>query len=633
MIVPRKLLYVLPVAALAFSCASYHRAQGDAALERMAYRDAVAHYAKAIDRRDDRELHLRSAVALMKLGRERDAADHFRRADAITALDASDRFQLGRALMTMGERTSAADEFMRVLEQRPEHHAAAHLLASCIDTDGIPDRSTMHLVEELGTPGIMHAFAPHVHGERLYFVGEREANSAGKNPWNGMAYLDLYQAPMPKGTTALRAEPLPGSVNGIYHEGPVALSENGRELYFTRSDYLKARLLKDDDKVSHLMLFRALRDEQGRWGDIHAFPYNGYTFSVGHPALSADGNTLYFVSDMPGSIGGTDIWRCHREAGSWSKPENLGPTINTMANELFPTINGDVLHFSSEAHLNLGGLDIFETREGLDGWSVPRNLGTPINGPHDDMSLVLLSDGRSGFFSSDRDGGDRLYRFTVVDPEFDLEVVVMDEEGERYLPHVEVRLTNLEGEEDLTAMTGPDGRALFRLDPDSRYRLSLSRDDLLTSSREVSTLGMAASARLKETVRMRAVEVGRSIVLNNIYYDLDKWDIRPDAARELDKLVRIINDNPHLRFELGSHTDARGSDMYNLLLSDARANSAVDYLIRKGADPDRILAQGFGESRIVNRCRNGVKCSEEEHQENRRTEFTVTEILPATTAR
>jgi len=299
--------------------------------------------------------------------------------------------------------------------------------------------------------------------------------------------------------------------------------------------------------------------------------------------------------------------------------------INTPGNEVFPTINGNTLHFASTGHLNMGGLDIFETQL-IDGkWTDPVNLLAPINSPKDDLHFVMDSTGKAGFLSSDRDGSDQIYAFTLYEPLFDLLGLAMDDEG-NYLADVTLTLTDRSTEEDLSTLSGPNGAFTFKLKPNRDYILRGTRDDMLTTSQHVSTKGLTRLDSVLAPLRLTRLRLGEAIAINNIYYDYDSWEIRYDAALELDKLARLFIENPKMSFELGSHTDSRGGDLYNLVLSDARANAAVNYLIQRGVDPDRITAKGYGEDRLVNGCSNGVHCTEAEHQANRRTEFTVTGV-------
>jgi outer membrane protein OmpA-like peptidoglycan-associated protein len=247
----------------------------------------------------------------------------------------------------------------------------------------------------------------------------------------------------------------------------------------------------------------------------------------------------------------------------------------------------------------------------------------PINTPHDDLSFMMNPDGKSGYLSSDRSGVDRIYTFFLNDPVFMLSGEVTDDSTGKYLPQAEATLTNLITDEEVSMTTGSDGTFSFKLAQNTPYEVRVERNGMLTQSRVVTTEGLTDSRSVRAQFRLQPFQLNKTFALKNIYFDYDKWDIRPDAAIELDKLVRFINDNPTLVFELSSHTDSRGDDMYNLVLSDARANSTVDYLIRHGVPADRVLAHGYGETMLVNHCSNGVKCSEEEHQANRRTEIKI----------
>ncbi len=619
--------------ALLTSCARHHLHVADRAYDLMAYERAQKHYDHALARSVDREVLLRCADACRRQNELQDAALRYHRADSITPLAGQDAFRYGQVLMGLNRKEQAEAYFFRVLQERPEDAPSLDLYASCKAYRDFLNDSDAFVVNRLNLSGFNSVFSATPFEKGLLVTGESSQRHGRTNPWNGESFLDLYYAEKKTMVTWLEPVRLPGDVNGPYHEGTAVLADDGRTMFFTRSDYYRRRLNKDERNTSHLKVFRATRDSlTNEWTDIRAFAYNGDAFSCGHPALSADGSTLFFVSDRPGGHGGTDIWRCHKDGGVWGPPENLGATVNTAGNESFPTVNGDVLYFSSDAHDNLGGLDIFETHETNGRWADPRNMNYPVNTEHDDFSLVIdkrvgLSEDAdlSGYLSSDRDGSDQVYTFSTVTPIFFVEGEVTDEAGQ-YLPNVEVTLEELLTEEDTSVTTGPDGRFQFPLKPGSDYTLRATDEQHLSQSYPLSTRGLLRSDTLIVDFHLSSVVIDAPIAINNILYDYDKWDIRPDAAVELDKLARIFQDNPHMSFELGAHTDSRGGDTYNLVLSDARANSAVDYLIRHGVDPDRISARGFGETVLTNKCANGATCTEEEHQANRRTEFRITGI-------
>jgi len=626
---------IVPLGCMAFlgACTTVRLAQADKAYERMAYEKAAMLYDRTLGQATDpaqvqanHEAMLRAADAHERNREMTQAAAWYERASSTSPLESEHAFRYGQVLMALNDMPAAEEQFMSVLSTDPENHVAQDLLASCRSYIAFYADTSRYVVSEVPMSGTGSAFCAVPYKDGIVVAGDQPPGIQRENPWNGQSFLDLYFVQKHTAVTWEKAVPLGGEVNGPFHEGPAVISSDGRTMYFTRSNYYTYRLQKDRDDVSHLKLFRATLNDRNEWADVREFAYNGTDFSTGHAALSADGNTLYFASDRPGGIGGSDLWRSVNNGDGWGTPENLGPTINTPGDELFPTVVGEALYFSSTAHQNMGGLDIFvSNREGT-GWAEPTNMGYPINTRFDDFAFTMNSDGKSGYLSSDRTGTDRIHQFFVQEPVFMVEGLVFDETGNEFMPNTQVVLTNLQTDSDTSMITANDGKFRFRMDPNSRYRLQVSHEGMLSETREISTEGMAASKLFSEEFRMKPVEMNRSFVVENIYFDYDKWDIRPDAASELNKLVRVFNDNPQLTFELSSHTDSRGGDVYNLVLSDARANATVDYLIRAGVSPDRLVAKGYGEEVLTNKCKDGVTCSEEEHQANRRTEFKVVKV-------
>lgn len=622
----KQLHAMLPVVLLGLlvGCAQHQLVKGDRAYERMAWSDASCHYERAMQKLDDRTIALRTAEAYRQQNNLAKAADWYAYAERMQALTTEDALQYGRALQSLGRIGEAAKLYERVLIEKPEDAVVRELGLAIADHDAFYEDTTLFTVKPLRISGVTSAFGSMPVGNGIMFAAEKPAEGKDHNPWNGASYLDLYTS-SPTVTGAWSAAiPVKGEVNGRFHEGPAVISADGNTMYFTRSDYFKFRLNKDDHAVSHLMLFRAEKQADGSWGNNHSFAYNGLDFSAGHAALSKDDSTLYYISDMPGGFGGTDIYACARTADGWGYPRNLGPAINTSANEMFPTVQGDTLYFASNGHRTLGGLDIFRTALINGGWTAPENLNYPINSTFDDFAFVPLPDGTHGYLSSNRHGVDRIYTLEAHDPTLFVEGIVVDEEEGTPMADVEVRLLEMVEAPPIVMFTDDGGHFSFPLKPGRDYRVTGSKDGMFTESRDISTQDQRTSRTYVEDFHLKRVVIDKPIVVENIYYDYDKWDIRPDAAIELDKLVRLFNDNPDLSFELGSHTDSRATDLYNLVLSEARANSAVDYLIRNGVNAGRITARGYGEKQPVNRCVNDVECTEEEHQANRRTEFKVT---------
>jgi len=359
------------------------------------------------------------------------------------------------------------------------------------------------------------------------------------------------------------------SYNDYYHFGPIAFNNAADTAYITVTTGRPKLLLPadSDSKPGHNLYTRRLqlliaRKKNNQWVAIGNFPYdNVEQYSLGDAALSKDGKIIYFTSDMPGGAGKTDIWYCEKQAsGSWGAPVNCGKTINTADEDEFPTIGGDgALYYASKGLPGMGGYDIYKSIGEKTQWTTPENLKYPINSTSDDFYLAT-KDGLTGYFSSNREGG--------------------------------------KGSDDIYSFV------LVKKKTAPPAKLTTATDTPKTSSPNPG-------------------ELQKGILLTTIYYDLDKSNIRPDAVLEMDKLVTLLNQHPSLTIELSSHTDSRASEDYNMALSQRRASSAVDYLVKHGISASRLVAKYYGETHLVNQCADGVTCTEQEHQLNRRTEFRV----------
>lgn len=598
----------------------------------LAYSDAQSLYERALAHRPDRHASLGAAEAARKQNLLDAAATHYQEAEALEPLAGDVAYQYGRLLMGLGDFLNAEQLLVRSVPDLPERKVAVDLIGSCQGYRSFYSDSSRYVVSPLLLPGLATAFSPAPYRTGLMFTAATPANGNDLDPWNGLAFLDLYFAALLPGGDLGKWTPVQGTVNGPYHEGPAAISPDGRSLWFTRSNSNGTKLVKDQLHISNLNLYRAQLQANGDWDEAQPFAYNNDSYSVGQPALSPDGKTLYFTSDMPGGLGGKDLWRSRNNGIGWEPPVNMGPTINTAGDEMFPTTVGNSLYFSSTGHTNMGGLDIFETHLEGPWWSEPQNMGYPVNTTRDDLGLWLDSTSTSGYFSSSRSGTDQLYSLKVQPPLFFAEGKVTNARTGEPLPGVLLTMHDLDKGTDTTFTSGADGRFHIALAPNTDHRLMADREGMLSQSRPLSTKGLGLSTTVQANIQMEPIPMAQPIIVADIFYDYDKWDIRPDAAVELDKVAVIFKDNPKFYFELGSHTDSRGGDTYNLVLSDARAKSAVDYLVRHGVDPDHITAKGYGETIPVNGCVNNVPCTEVQHQANRRTEFKVVEkrdMLPS----
>jgi len=417
-------------------------------------------------------------------------------------------------------------------------------------------------------------------------------------------------------------------VNGKFHEGPAVVTPDGA-LIFTRSNYLNGKTSRSDEGINKLKLFTALGSD---WNQIVAFPFNSDEYSVGHPAINKDGTLLIFASDMPGGFGGVDLYYSKRTSvkEEWTKPVNLGKTINTEGDELFPSIFQDhTLFFSSTGHAGLGGLDIFQVE--MDSTSPkgnPLNLGMPINSSVDDFGLIRSADGNQGYFTSNRRGSDDIYSFLHQDYQIKLKGKVIEAQTSMPIAGAKVSIPNL-----APLVTAADGSFELILAKETAYQLTASQTGYSQATTSISTVGIKTDTTLTALSKLHKPAVTPQISSYNcdsvkqqlqafkIYYDLDKSFIRNDADQVMQKLLAFLKANPSVNIIAASHCDSRASNAYNIALSLRRSTSAKTYLVKNGIAEGRIKIQYYGENKLVNACKDGINCTEEEQQLNRRTEF------------
>ncbi len=578
-------------------------------------------------------------------------------------------------------------------------------------------------------------FGASFYGDKVVFASARP-NQTGKqniHTYNGSPFLDMYVANRETNGQLSNISLLNRHIDTKFHEGPACFSADGNTMYFTRNNYFNGKYSKSLKGINNLKIFRA-KWNGNSWIEEN-ISINSNEYSVGHPALSADGKWLYFVSDMAGGKGETDIYRVAINSdGSFGNAENIPGAINTEGKEMFPFIDKQGnLFFASDGHLGLGGLDIFyAASDGNGGFSKPMNPGIPINSSSDDFSLVLDGTSKSGYVSSNRIGGkgdDDIYAINLLRPlavTYSINGIAKEKSTGLLLANASISLLDAEGVLLSNIVTSTDGSFSFEVESSDNYYLKgnlenyfesktsfntidieqknkLTQDllfekniglalhittldksnstaidsvkinviDNLTGNPiqgiETGTIGdfrfpvankkvgdeisytitfeksgyLTQTKTITETVKnseeivvsetLDPISVGmdlsKIIQINPIYFDVNKFNIRTDAAKELDKIVNVLNENPTMIIELGSHTDCRGTATANLTLSEKRAKASADYVKKRISNPERIYGKGYGETQLLNgcNCEGTVKsdCTEEEHQKNRRTEFKI----------
>ena len=480
-----------------------------------------------------------------------------------------------------------------------------------------------------------------LYGDKIVFAGATDARKAkhGVSQWTGESFYDLYEAEHFDQKLGNR-KPFSSSVNTQFNESTPVFTKDGNTMYFTRNNYVNKKLGSDIENTILLKILRATKDKNGNWGDIVEVPFNSDQYNVAHPALSPDEKYLYFASDMPGSFGNSDIFRVEILGDNqYGTPENLGNIINTAGRESFPYISKDnVLYYSSDGIPGLGGLDIFAAKFNADGsTSKPVNIGMPGNSADDDFCFVFNSDSKIGFLTSNRPGGkgkDDIYSFREDKPllfscQKNIKGIVKDAKTKAVIADAKVILSDKVMKEVSTDQSKTDGTFTFEKVNcnDSHYYLRGEKEKYETAEVNVTVGKDEVVYEILLNPRQVAIEKGMDLAkvfeIKEIKFDYNKANIRPDAEVELTKIVEVMREYPKMKIDIRSHTDSRGADSYNLKLSDRRAKATLEWIVKQGIDRKRLKAKGYGETRLVNRCSNGVPCTDEEHQENRRSEFIV----------
>ncbi|MCB9188606.1 MAG: OmpA family protein [Flavobacteriales bacterium] len=618
--------YILLIALLSSCSAGYYFNKGDKAFNEMRYSVAIPHYENGLDK--DRQVSYVEKLAHAYREVNDVEKAEFLYLEAAQSPDASPSvyFYLGKMHMGNSRMAEAIKAFTIYLEHEPDDVVARMLLAACWSVDDRYEDTTLYELNYINSGDeLTNVFSPVQYKDGVVFTADKNVFLNSKTAgWTGYSYLDLYY--MEKGDSGKWMSPqlLEGPINGKFHEGPATFTSDEQTVFFTRSNYSKRKMVLNENKENNLKIFKATLDGD-KWKHLEELPFNSDDYSCGHPTLASDDKTLYFVSDMPGGYGGTDIYKSTLEDGVWSQPVNLGEAINTPGDEMFPYIHHDgTLYFSSDAHNTMGGLDVFMSYFHDGKWANPENLNYPLNTTWDDYGFSLLPDDTTGFVSSSRlEGGDRTYEFTKKPPTFNLIGISRKKGEETRVPGVTVSITRASDNKVFEMVSDANGEFKLKLQPEEEYYLVCTKEGCFTRTDNISTKGLKISQDFYADFEVEEIVIDKPIVLENIYYDFDKWNIREDAALELNKLVKLLNDNPTIHIEMGSHTDCRGTVNYNDVLSDKRAMAAVEYLAYRGIDKERLTWKGYGENVPIIECPSCYKCSEEEHQTNRRTEFKV----------
>lgn len=558
-----------------------------------------------------------------------------------TSPEAEYYYRYAQSLKATGQ-TAKANRILEEFNAKFKNDSRAKLYRQNANyLDKIKANSGRYKIEDAGINSTYSDYGSFVYNNKIYFASARDTGnfSQRKHKWTGEYFTNIYDADInPQSDSTSKVNKIRSTVNTRFHESSVVFTKDGNTVYFTRNNFVDGKKGKDANKVTLLKIYKA-NLENGKWTNVTALPFTSDNYCTAHPALSPDEKTLYFASDMPGTMGQSDIYKVNINAsGGFSSPENLGKGINTEGKETFPYVTSEnEIYFASDGHPGLGGLDVFVGQIETDG-SVNdiENLGADINSPKDDFAYIIDPVSRRGYFSSNKNGGlgsDDIYKFLETKRLKciqELSGIITDAATGSILPGTKVTLYDGMQRIKNSAVADASGLYSFAVECGKTYYVRAEKPEYAT--KEVSVTIPKESGKtdlpiaLEKSICKVVVgdDLGKCFGIKRIYFDLDKSNIRTEAALDLEKILDVLKQNPTMKLDIRSHTDSRASHQYNEALSNRRAKSTIEWLINNGVATNRLTGRGYGETQLVNLCSDGVECTEEEHQMNRRSEFIIT---------
>lgn len=618
--------------------------QGDKKYDDYAFIDAVKTYERIADK------GYRSADLFKKLGNSYYFNSNFEAAakwyGELFALDkdpeADYYHRYAQSLKATGKQEKA-DLIMGEFSANHKDDARAKLQKENAGyLNQIKANSGRYKIEDAGINSKYSDYGSFVYDNKIYFTSARDTGnfSQRKHKWTGEYFTSIYSADLEaESGKASKINKIKPEINSRFNESSAVFAKDGKTAYFTRNSFLGGKKGKDGSKNTLVKIYQASL-ENGRWTKVTALPFTSDDYNTAHPALSPDGKTMYFASDMPGTIGQSDIYKVTINGdGSFGKPVNMGKSINTEGKETFPYVTSEnEIYLASDGHPGLGGLDVFAGHIEQDGTiSRLQNLGSDINSPKDDFAYIIDPVSRQGYFSTNKDGGqgsDDIYKFLETEKlkyTEDLQGVLTDSESGTVIPNAVVTLYKNDKVIG-SVITDNQGRYSFETILGSNYVLRFeipgysTKELAVTSGKTTGKTGLTVS--IDKAVHSVAVrdDLSKSFGIKLIYFDLNKSTIRTEEVIDLEKILDVLNQNPKMKLDVRSHTDSRASHRYNQALSDRRVKSTIEWLVKNGVDKKRLTGKGYGETQLLNQCADGVNCTEEDHQVNRRSEFIITAL-------
>lgn len=640
----KALLVILFTVIITISCTTgYYTRKGVYNYDLLRYKKASEYFEKAIDKNNPHPSSYNYLVkSYLKLRDYDKIAEFGKKHKDVVLSNENIAIDYSRSLVLTSTDSLPVSELTIIQEKHPSCKEINNIITNAADSSFF-DVSRDFTIYPLKIDDLDAVFSPSLHNGDLYFTGLK-FNDKTKKTWDGNSYTGLYYTTNRYETDTSLVAPLKvEQLSSDFNLGTLVVDSVRGNYIFSANQPTPKNIFFLKNKVVDLNLaIYSVPIDSDEEPEFLNFVNKNYSYM--HPALSNSGNVLFFASDMPGGFGGYDIYYSEFTGTEWSMPRNAGSAVNTSGDEVFPYAINSKLFFSSDNHYGMGGLDIFVCDiEKVGVFSNLVNLNSPFNSKYDDFGVLINDSINKGFFSSNRSGSDNIYAIKIQQKEIVEDTVSLDTiitlEHEKPLMFIRLYVKYKENSEPVPyavivkdekdfLQADEHGFFMFQIEEKKEYVFTVEQEGFYKLRSELKSPEAIGKDTIfvDETFYLEEIVIEKVIVLENIYYDYNKWDIRPDAELELNKLVQLLKDNPSIELELSSHTDSRGNDDYNMLLSKRRAESAVKYIYSQGIDSTRIVANYYGESKLLNHCSNGVQCPEELHQQNRRTEIKVTKI-------
>jgi len=599
--------------------------KGDKHFDRLEYVKAIDDYEKLVEKgKADTYVHRRLAQSYYNVYKTKKAERFYELVvkDEENAKP-NDFLQYAKTLQANGKYDAFQKAMKNFADLKPKDQRAQLFSQNPDYIDDIKEKDPKFDISKLSINSTYSDFGAYEKGGKLFFVSARN-ESRRDYGWNDQPTLDIYIAQNIAGTFK-NPELVEGDVNTKFNEGTVATTNDNETMFFTRNAYEDGDYQKSEDGVSQLKIYQS-KFVNNEWQDIKPLPFTSKDYATANPSLGPDGKFLYFSSNMPGGFGNSDIYRVElNDDGSFGEPENLGENINTEGRENFPFVDNEGrLFFSSDGHLGFGGLDVFYIRLENKGQENPKNAAQPVNSSADDFSFSYIANKKMGYVASNRGenpSDDNIYKLDLIEPldETMLDILVTNVETNKPIEKAEVVIYDDQQNKIKESNTKKDGHTQHKVISEMSYDIQVNAVDYVSNSKNISAKGESMNITIPLEPEVEVIDT--ITIDNSIFFAFDKAKIKEEAAFELDKIVKILEENSELKIKITSHSDKRGPESYNMKLSERRAENTLTYFMDAGIDESRLKSEGKGESELKVKC--GSDCSREDHRKNRRSEFTV----------